>query len=174
MLHGAWTWEGQNGYPTGYPLVYRTARGYWQKRIHDLCTNKHRLLFSSVPSVTRCGSRRRLQQAGAGSAETCRFGSSCITTARLATWSLISRSRMSGGVTRTTLTRCTSCVTRPTLTNPSGMRPGTKLRSTSQRMQTISGSPSCQPPSPPRDVSMQSSSACCSITLTARARSSSD
>ena len=30
MLHGAWTWEGQNGYPTGYPLVYRTARGYWQ------------------------------------------------------------------------------------------------------------------------------------------------
>ena len=21
-----------------------TARGYWQKRIHELCTNKHRLL----------------------------------------------------------------------------------------------------------------------------------
>ena len=49
MLHGAWTWKGQNGYPTGYPLVYRTARGYWQKRIHDLCTNKHRLLLSAPP-----------------------------------------------------------------------------------------------------------------------------
>ena len=28
----------------------RTARGYWQKRIHELCTNKHRLLLT--PPIT--------------------------------------------------------------------------------------------------------------------------
>ena len=55
-------------------MHYRTARGYWQKRIHDLCTNKHRLLLlpnnhKSPPPVSFRGglggtpSRRRQARA---------------------------------------------------------------------------------------------------------------
>ena len=31
------------------PCSCRTARGYWQKRIHELCTNTHQLLLSRPP-----------------------------------------------------------------------------------------------------------------------------